>query len=248
MGRISFTIEELMQQNGSDRKITQVSLSRLASKGEIALIRRGFYVIITPEFSLQKRVPPILFIDDLMKYLNKDYYVSLLSAAALHGAGHQQPMLFSVTTDHPPLRDIERDDMHIAFQVKQRWDNRSIMQMKTRTGYVNVSTPETTVLDIIENQSKIGLGRATDVIGELSGSIHASPFHHIASQYPTAIVQRLGYILDSRIGKARLTSTLSDILDQREVHHQHLSLSAEKKGELIEKWKIIVNDNIQTDL
>lgn len=54
VGRISFTIEEVMKQNGYGRKIAQVSLSRLASKGEIALIRRGFYVIITPEFSLQK--------------------------------------------------------------------------------------------------------------------------------------------------------------------------------------------------
>lgn len=94
VGRISFTIEEVIQQNGYGRKIAQVSLSRLASNGEIALIRRGFYVIITPEFSLQKSVPALMYIDDLMKYIGGGYYVSLLSAAALHGAAHSNRCIF----------------------------------------------------------------------------------------------------------------------------------------------------------
>ena len=145
VGRISFSIEEVMQQSGYGRKIAQVSLSRLASNGEIALVRRGFYVIITPEFSLQKNVPPLMYIDDLMRYIGRDYYISLLSAAALHGAAHQQPMRFFVTTGMPPVRNIENDRLHIAFNIKKEWNNSCITQMKTRTGYVNVSTPETTL-------------------------------------------------------------------------------------------------------
>jgi hypothetical protein len=37
-------------------------------------------------------LPVYLFADDLMKSLKKNYYLGLYSAAAIHGAGHQQPM------------------------------------------------------------------------------------------------------------------------------------------------------------
>jgi hypothetical protein len=41
-------------------------------------------------------LPINLFIDDMMKSLNKRYYVGLISAAALHGAAHQKPMEYYV--------------------------------------------------------------------------------------------------------------------------------------------------------
>ena len=50
--------------------------------------------------------PPSLFIDDLMKAMERPYYVGLLSAAALHGASHQQPQEFQVFSDRP-IRPIQ---------------------------------------------------------------------------------------------------------------------------------------------
>ena len=248
VGRISFSIEEVMQQSGSGRKIAQVSLSRLASNGEIVLVRRGFYVIITPEFSLQKNVPPLMYVDDLMKYIGRDYYISLLSAAALHGAAHQQPMRFFVTTGMPPVRNIENDRLHIAFNIKKEWNNSCITQMKTRTGYVNVSTPEATMLDLVENQRTFGLARIVGIVDELSECINKSSLRNTATYYPTAIIQRLGYIFESLLEKAYLTKSLSSVLAKRTVYPQYLSLSAEKRGTLDEKWKVIVNDEIETDV
>lgn len=248
VGRISFTIEEVMQQSGYGRKIVQVSLSRLASKGDIALIRRGFYVIITPEFSLQKNVPPLMYIDDLMKYIERGYYVSLLSAASLHGAAHQQPMRFFVTTGMPPVRNIENDRLHIAFNIKKEWDNSCITLMKTRTGYVNVSTPEATIFDLVENQRTFGLARIVGVIDELSECIGKSILRNTATYYPTAIIQRLGYIFERLLRKEELTKGLVSVLAKRTAYPQTLSLSAEKRGTLDEKWKIIVNDQIETDI
>lgn len=248
VGRISFTIEEVMQQSGYGREIAQVSLSRLARNGEIALIRRGFYVIITPEFSLQKNVPPLMYIDDLMKYIERGYYVSLLSAAALHGAAHQQPMRFFVTTSMPPVRNIENDRLHIAFNIKKEWDNSCVIQMKTRMGYVNVSTPEATMLDLVENQRTFGLARIVGIIDELSECIGKSSLRNTATYYPTAIIQRLGYIFERMLGKEDLTKGLASVLAKRTVYPQYLSLSAEKHGTLDTKWKVIVNDEIATDI
>lgn len=248
VGRISFTIEEVMQQSGYGRKITQVSLSRLVSKGDIMLVRRGFYVIITPEFSLQENVPPLMYIDDLMKYIGRDYYISLLSAAALHGAAHQQPMRFFVTTGMPPVGNIENDRLHIAFNTKKEWDDSCVMQMKTRTGYVKVSIPEATMLDLVENQRTFGLARTVGIIDELSECVSKSSLRNTATYYPTAIIQRLGYIFESLLDKADQTKGLASILAKRTVYPQYLSLSAEKHGTLDEKWKVIVNDEIETDI
>src|SRR3546814_4401892 len=91
----------------SDKALYQ-ALFRLSAKGKIALVRRGFYAIITPEYSRYGMLPPHLFIDDLMKSLNKRYYIGLFSAAALHGAAHQQPMEYYVLTEKPALREIGR--------------------------------------------------------------------------------------------------------------------------------------------
>ena len=86
VGRLSFTIEEIIEKTGYNRKIVQVSLSRLIQKKKVTLIRRGFYVIITPEFSAQATIPPILYIDDLMQYLKKEYYLSSRSRSSATNA------------------------------------------------------------------------------------------------------------------------------------------------------------------
>jgi len=248
VGRISFTIEEVMQQSGYGRKIAQVSLSRLVSKGDIALIRRGFYVIITPEFSLQKNVPPLMYIDDLMKYIERSYYVSLLSAAALHGAAHQQPMRFFVTTTMPTVRNIENDSLHIAFNIKKEWNNAYIGQLKTRTGYVKVSSPEATMLDLVENQHAFGLERIVSIINELSECVNKYALRNTATYYPTAIIQRLGFIIEIVLGKDELTQGLALVLSKRRTYPQYFSLSAERHGILDDKWKVIVNDKIGTEI
>src|SRR6266496_3549594 len=72
---------------------------RLAAKGRIAIPRRGFFVIVPIEYRSAGAPPPSWFIDELMRFHGHPYYVGLLSAAALHGAGHQQPQEFQVVTN-----------------------------------------------------------------------------------------------------------------------------------------------------
>lgn len=248
VGRLSFTIEEIIEKTGYNRKIVQVSLSRLIQKKKVTLIRRGFYVIITPEFSAQATIPPILYIDDLMQYLKKEYYLSLLSAAALHGAAHQQPMLFFVTTEAPSIRNIISDKWHIVFNIKQKWDKNSVKPIKTRTGYLNVSTPEATMLDMVENQRSFGLGRVITIVEELCEKVNKSSLRSIASKYPAPIVQRLGYILDVLLNKKEFVPILLTLLSKKNIKPQYFSLSAKKKGILNAQWQLIVNDTIENNL
>ena len=68
------------------------------AKGKICSVWQGLYAIIPVEYSSVGMIPPVLYIDDLMKYLGRPYYISLLSAAVFYGAAHQRPQEFSVIT------------------------------------------------------------------------------------------------------------------------------------------------------
>ena len=54
-----------------------------------------------------------------MKYLEKDYYVGLLNAAAYYGAAHQQPQTYSIITKSPALRSINTVNQKINLYIKK---------------------------------------------------------------------------------------------------------------------------------
>jgi len=246
-GRYSFTTEELKKQfNLSPNALNQI-LYRLKRKKEIALIRQGFYVIIPPEYSKHGIIPPYLYIDDLMKSLDKSYYVGLLSAAALHGAAHQQPTGYTVITQSPAPRSI--DKLNIIFFSKQDFLQNGIIQKKTPAGYINVSSPELTALDFFDYIHKFGINRITTVLQELSEEMKPAPLLKIAKQYSnTAAIQRLGYILDEVVSAEKLSDAMWKALSERVCFPVPLSPKKEKKGETDNKWKVIKNMEIESDL
>ena len=138
-GRYAFTLDEIENRFNMQYHSLRQVLYRLKKKNEIMQIRQGFYAIIPPEYSKQMIIPPYLYIDDLMKSLNKPYYVGLLSAAALHGAAHQQPTGYTVITQSPAPRSI--DKLNIVFFAKQDFLQNGIIKKKTPAGYINVSSP-----------------------------------------------------------------------------------------------------------
>ena len=83
-GRYAFTFDDLRNYFDLSEESLLQGLFRYKQKKQIAQIRKGFYAIITPEYSKQGMLPYHFFIDDLMKSLNKPYYVALLSASALY--------------------------------------------------------------------------------------------------------------------------------------------------------------------
>ena len=246
-GRYMFTVEELKNQLDRSYPALRQNLFRLKSKKEIALIRQGFYVIIPPEYSKQGIIPPYLYIDDLMKSLDKPYYVGLLSAAALHGAAHQQPTGYTVITQCPAPRSVEK--LKIIFFSKQDFLQDGIIQKKTPAGYINVSSPELTALDFFDYIHKFGINRITTILQELSEEMKPSRLLKIAGQFPnTAAIQRLGYILDTVISAEKLSGALWKALNKRNCFPVPLSPQKEKRGDTDSRWKVIKNMEIESDL
>ncbi len=248
-GRYSFTLEELKSKFNLAYPAIKQGLFRLKAKKSIAQVRHGFYVIIPPEYSNQGMLPLYMFLDDLMVYLDKDYYLALLSAAALHGAGHQQPMEYFAITQSPAPRSIKNKKLKVIFSAKSKWSREGIIQKKTNAGYVNVSSPELTALDLFDHAHEFGINRITSVLMELAQEMKIRALTRIAKQYSnTAAIQRLGFIFEKVLSEEKLAEPLLKILKGRNCFTVPLSSLKEKKGEIDSKWKIIVNMEIEIDL
>ena len=246
-GRYTFTLEELKAEFNLPYPTIKQALYRLKLKKEIAQIRQGFYVIIPPEYSKQGILPLYLFIDDLMKSLNKAYYVGLLSAAALHGAAHQQPMEYFVIVKSPAPRSVNNDNLKISFFAKQELPQEGIIQRKTPAGYMNISSPELTTLDLFDT-NKFGVNRITTVLQELTEEMKSSNLSKALKQCKnTAAIQRIGYVLEL-LQEDKLANTVWKILKERTFYPVPLSPQKEKKGDIDSQWKIIKNMEIESDL
>ena len=248
-GRYTFAFDELRTRfDLSEETLLQV-VYRYKSKKQVAQIRKGFYAIIPPEYSRQVMLPPYLFIEDLMKFLNKQYYVALLSAAAIYGSAHQQPMEFFVISKSPAPRSIRNNKLKITFLSKNSWAQEGITRQKTNAGYMNVSVPELTALDFFEYTRVLGINHITSVLHELVEEMKASTLANIAKQYTnTAAIQRLGYILEMELSEEKLANNLWKALSQRNFFPVALSPQKEKKGASDNRWKVIRNMEIESDL
>jgi predicted transcriptional regulator of viral defense system len=244
-GRYSVTLDELkIKFNTSEKAILQ-NIYRLKSKNQLAQVRREFYVIIPPQYSVLVMVPPALFIDDMMEFLDREYYVGLFSAAALHGAGHQQPMEFQVMIKTPPLRSIKNKKLNISFFTRAKWEKDQIVEKKTETGYINVSSPELTAFDLVSYSKKIGgLNRIVPILEDLTECMKTLQLRRVAASQKITAIQRLGYLLD-KMGNKPLANTLYKIIEKEPrkkipLSQPHKSLT----GIVNEKWKVLVNTEL----
>lgn len=247
-GRFIVTQTELAEKFDISTKALHQNLFRLKSKNQIAQIRQGFYAIIPPEYSHQGMLPVYLFVDDLMKSLNKNYYLGLFSAAALHGAGHQQPMESQIIIENAALRDIKNDKLTMRFFTRNKWNNDDIIQKKTDAGYINVSSPELTALDLVFYNHKIGgINRLLPILEDLAEVMKPSKLYKTAKQYnQITIVQRLGFLLDTIIGAAELSASLKKLVKENTCSTIPLSIAHKgKEGEINNDWKIIINTDLQ---
>jgi predicted transcriptional regulator of viral defense system len=224
----------------------------VVKKNKAISVYKGFYVIITPEYSEKGIIPPILFIDSLMKYLGKPYYIGLLSAAALHGAAHQRPQEFFVMNRLPHIRPTMKKGIKINYIGRVDIPENFLEDRKTEAGYVKVSSPELTAVDLLQYERHIGgINRAATVINELADVIKPENFtDEFISFVPIVMLQRLGFILDNIIGNKEVAEKLRNGMQRIYPTWQRMPLKAgkPKKGFSSDsKWKVVVNTEIDID-
>lgn len=250
-GRYTFSLFEVRNKFEQSDEAIKKALQRLKKKKEIALIRNEFYVVVTPEYRSKGILPPSLFIADLMKFLEKDYYVGLLNAAAYYGAAHQQPQSFSVIIKKPSLRNINNDNLKINFYIKKDWNKDDIIQKKVDTGFINVSSPELTAIDLVNYFNQVGgLNRVATVLEELCESIEATKLLDLVKRYaPITAVQRLGFLLEDVLSRQDLSDPIKDYLKTINYFPTLLRPQKEKPDMITgNDWKVVQNLEIETDL
>ena len=184
-----------------------------------------------------------------MRFLNQPYYVGLLSAAAMQGAAHQQPMVFQVMTNKP-IRTMHAGKVAIQFSVNGLLDQMPVTEKQTETGTMRVATPETTAFDLVRYQGDAGhLNNAATVLGELAEYMDAQALVNIADYMRLPDVQRLGYLLDA-VSENDLADPLARWLKQHRLRSVPLYPGTMVPvGVAIDKrWHILPNVELEVDL
>jgi predicted transcriptional regulator of viral defense system len=85
-GARHFTLKKLMADRGLSKNAALNAIHRIKGRGELISPVRGLYVIVPPEHKPHGCIPVEELSPIMMKYLNAEYYVVLLSAASCYGA------------------------------------------------------------------------------------------------------------------------------------------------------------------
>ena len=247
----TFSIEDVRETGMySSEQILQNELYRLCSNKTIASVYRGFYVIIPVQYVLRGSVPATYYIDQLMAYLSKPYYVCMLSAAELLGAAHQRPQQFSVMTTFPKRRVVSTRNVIIDWFYREGLPEDALITKNTETGTIRISNPLLTAADLVQYQQHIGgLSRVATVLEELSEQINMkSQFASLASIVKKVTWQRLGYILEHVVEEYELADGLYEQIRNLpgSIMYMPLSTSAENNtSERNSRWKININVQIE---
>jgi len=250
-GKLYFSLDDLINDHPDHSKAAlKLSLNRLSAKHMVLSVYKGFYLIIPPEYRSRKIIPPELFVDALFAYLKRPYYVGLLSAAAMHGATHQQVMEYYIFIDKPAIRPTSVEGLKINYVVKNVIPESGIEKRKTEAGYIDISNAELTAVDLIAYQHRIGgINRAATVLYELSESISPAKLKEILNNnIQLSVLQRLGYILEFVLKKNELAGVIKNYLSGKKIFRIPLKPGYKKEGFAVnDNWKVIQNTKIETD-
>ena len=147
-GSYTFLRSDAIAGSGLSAEAVKKALQRLARRGRVLKVKDYFYVIVPLEYQNAGGPPAAWFIHDLMAAMQLPYYVGILTAAAQHGASHQQPQEFQVITDRS-VRPLTVGRTRIRFFASRYVAEAAVASIKTPTGTMRVATPETTAVDLV---------------------------------------------------------------------------------------------------
>jgi predicted transcriptional regulator of viral defense system len=248
-GRYSFLRTEAVRDSGLTPAAVSKALRQAVRDQRILQLKEYIFVIVPLEYRVAGAPPPAWFIHELMAAMKLPYYVALLSAAALHGSAPQQPQVFQVMTDRS-VRPVAAGRTRLQFLASRHVSQAAIMELKTPTGMMRVSTPETTAVDLVRFAKVSGhLDYVASVLAGFAGALQAKQLvAAVRAVDDTPNAQRLGYILE-QIGQAALADALHEHLVPRIVRTQLL-----RPGRGIEnaeedaRWHLLVNTPLEVEL
>jgi predicted transcriptional regulator of viral defense system len=254
-GRAYFSREECLRALDLSPSAFAAAANRLARKHRLASPRRGFYLILRPEDRVLGAPDPVRWIDPLMRYLDIDYRISLLRAAAFHGSSHQAAMVFQVIAPRQ-LRDIDlgRQQLRFIYQAPGTFAKLNqtdwLKQIKSDAGYAKVAGVELTLLDAARYMNKAaGINGVAQIAKDLGNKANPRVLANAAAHYENASVRRLGYLLEWS-GRSHQADVLESFalqaksLKPLDPSVKPLLVSPAALEEKVARWKLILNETV----
>ena len=247
-GRHSFDVAEAAETLGLSRAQTLQALARLLKKGDIVSPARGFYLVVPPEYRTWGGPPGMSFVDSLMTHLGQPYYVALLSAAAVHGASHQAPQVFQVMVrDNTFVRNKTVGRTRLHFYSNSHIEADPVQRLAVPTGYVTVSTKETTVVDLVSKpRFSGGLGNVATILREI-GELRGAELARVAARRDRSIARRVGWLIE-KFGEVDDIEALLQAARADEGEPTPLAAAAGRRGALDRRWALRVNISVEPDV
>lgn len=243
----AFSSKRFRKDHSLSAAAATLALWRMRRKTHIATPVAGYHVIVPPEYRSLGCLPADQFIDGLMTHLKEPYYVSLLSAAEIHGAAHQRPQVFQVMV-RKKRKPIKCGSVQIEFYVRKNVSKVPFVNHKVSTGYVRVSSPEATAIDLVGYMQRAGgLDNVATVLAELNESLNKDNLVKAARLSPVAWAQRLGCLLQMLSLEDKLASLATHVQQHA---HRAVGLAPWKsiKGaRRAQPWKVAVNERLEPD-
>ena len=133
-GHVVFSSAEAQEALGITKGALLDAAEKQQKRKSLIAPRRGFYVIVPPQFLAWGAPPPSWYIDSLMRQEKRPYYVGLLKAAEIHGATHQAVMEFQVVIDKQLPRTRGRSVVD-RFLLPQKYGRRRRRTRRSQDRY-----------------------------------------------------------------------------------------------------------------
>ena len=244
LGRVAFSLNELMKQSGLSAIAAKHQLLRLPGKVVRISHRQPFFLIIGPEHRGMGAPPVIWWLQDYFNWLGRPYYLALQSAASAFGSNPQALQVTQVMTDRP-CRVIKVGRVQVRFFVKRDIERTPTQQLVQAPAPLCISTPEATAFDLVRYAARIGgIDRAAETIAPLLPKLRVRELKRVlnAENAPT-IAQRLGFILEAK-GAEKLADAVYDWLPDKLMTVPLSPIKSERRTfSIVERWQVLNNSD-----
>jgi len=248
-GVSAVTTQELSYLLGIPVNQVRQRLVPLQKRTEIVSPVRGLWIPVPYEYRHWGAPEAILYIDKMMRYLDIDYYLGWMTAAAIQGASHHAPQVFQVATSRTVAnRVIGRSN--IRFYHRSNVGSLPTFRFKTRTGYVKVSTRAATMLSVASDlRLAAGPDNAANIAIELSDTEESFIDEVAASAalFPISALRRLGWILENFTDVSGLEPWL-EISRQSDIALSKLSMYQSYSNKVDKRWSLDINERVEPDV
>lgn len=170
-GFVSFSLQEIVTGTGLSVVAARNQLLRLKEAVVRVSPRQQYFLIVQPQHRILGAPPVEWWLNDYFKWLGQPYYLALLSAAATYGSSHQAVQETEIITQ-VPRRVMIIGRRRLRFFVKSSIDKTITQQLPRAYAPLTVSTPESTVFDLVRYAQRIGgFERAAETIAPMLSMI-----------------------------------------------------------------------------